>query len=99
MQTGHQLTRGMGVSVVVVAGRDKPGWSAEIGGGISDEIGGGDGVRGGVGQGADWGHRRRQGGVSGSNRIQWGGVERGGGGLSLEIRRERNHVSNNVVYF
>ena len=60
---------------VVVAGRNRPGGGKETGGGFNDEIG--DGVGGGVGQGTERG-RRRRGGVSGSERFKWIGLERSG---------------------
>ena len=78
MRAGHPAARSAGVSDLVGAGGDRPGGSAEKGGGVSDKIGNGDGVIGGVDQGADQGRGRRRGGVSGSKRVQWSGVERGG---------------------
>ena len=73
MREVHLASRSAGVLEVVGAGGDRPGGSAETGGGISDEIG--DGVRGGVGRGSDRGRGRRRGGVSGSERVKWSRVE------------------------
>ena len=75
MRAGHSAARSAGVSAVVGAGPDRPGGSAETGGGINDEIR--DRIRGGVGQVSKRGRRRRQGGVSGSKRVKWSGVEDG----------------------
>ena len=54
MRVGHPAARRAGVLEVVGAGGDRPGESAETGGGISGEIG--DVVIGGVGRG----HGRRR---------------------------------------
>ena len=65
MRAGHLASRSAVVSEVLGAGGNRPVGSAETCGGVSDEIG--DGVRGGeIGRGADWGHGRRRGVVSGS---------------------------------
>ena len=81
MQAGQPATRSAGVSEVVRTGRDRPGGSAETGGGINDEIG--NGVRGGFGQGAKRDRGRRRGGVIG----RAGPVERRGTG-----QRKVEHV-------
>ena len=77
-------TRSAGVSEVVGAGQDRPGGSAETGGGINDDIG--DKVRGGVGRGAEWDRGRREGGVYGSEQVQWSGAERSGVEQSGAVR-------------
>ena len=95
MRAGHSAARSASVLAVVGAGRDRPGGSAETGGGIDDEVG--DGVRGGVGRGAERDRGRRQGGVSGSERVQWIGVEQGGGWIitHLDLRRVSNTTGKN----
>ena len=67
------MARSAGVSKVVGAVGNRPGGSAETDGSISDKIE--DGVRGGVGRGADQGHWRRQGRFSGSKQVKWSGEE------------------------
>ena len=52
MQARHSAVRSAGVSAVVEAGWDIPGWSAETGGGINDKIG--DSDRGGLGRDPNW---------------------------------------------
>ena len=75
MRAGHPAARSAGVSEVVVAGGDRPRGIAETGGGISNKIGDRYVFKGGVGQGDDQGSGRRRGGVSGSEWVQWSGVE------------------------
>ena len=68
------MARRTGVSEVVRTDRDIPEGSARKGGGSSG--GNGVGFRGQARQGH---RRRRQGGVPGSERVQWSRVEQGGG--------------------
>ena len=81
---------------VLGAVQDRPGGSAETGGVIDNDIG--DGIRGGVGRGARRDRGRRRGGISGSERFKWSGVERGGGQMStlLDLRRARREQSSNL---
>ena len=69
---------------VVGAGRNRPGGGEETGGRVNDEIG--DGVGGGVARGTQRGHGRR-GGVSGSKRVKWSGMELGRGRMSNQPRQ------------
>ena len=57
-RAGQSTARSVGVSAVMGAGRNRPGGSAETGGGINDKIG--DGVRGGFGWGDKKGRGRRR---------------------------------------
>ena len=75
MQAGHSAARSAGAPAVVGAGRNRPGGGEETGGGVNNEIG--DRVGGGVGQETER-IRGRRGGVSGSERVKWSGLERGG---------------------
>ena len=68
MRAGHLAARSSGVLEVVEAGGNRPGGSAETGGGISDNIR--DRVREEVGRGADQGRGRRRVGVSGRKRVK-----------------------------
>ena len=79
MRAGHPAARSKGVLAVVGAGRNRPGGGEEMGCGVNDKIGVGGG--GGVGRGTERGCGRR-GGVSGSERVKWSRVERGGGRMS-----------------
>ena len=81
---------------VVVTDRDRPEGNAKKGGGSSD----GNGVRVGVrGQaGRDRG-RRGQGGVPGSERVQWSGVDRGGGLLNLNLQRATINGGYRVEFY
>ena len=76
MRSGHPEARRAGVSEVVGIDGDIPEGSARKGGGSS----GGNGVRvrvrGRAGRGCG---RRGRGGLPGSERVQWSGVEWGGG--------------------
>ena len=76
MQAGQPADRRAGVSVVVGIDGDRPEGSAREGGSSSGGNGNGFGVRGRAGQGRD---RNRRGGVPGSERVQWSGVDQGGG--------------------
>ena len=76
-----------GVSVVVGIERNRLGGGEETGGGDNDEIGAGFG--GGGRRGIEWGLGRR-GGISGSERVEWSGMERGGRVINLDRRRDRN---------
>ena len=71
MQAGHTAARRAGVSVVVGTDGDRPEGSAREGGG--NRNGSGFLVRGRAGRGRG---RRRRGGVPGSERVQWRGLER-----------------------
>ena len=73
MQAGHSTARSVGVSAVVGAGRNRPGGVDKTDGGVNDKIR--DRVGGGVGRGTKRG-RGRRGGVSGSERVKWSGMER-----------------------
>ena len=79
VQKGHLAARRAGVSEVVGTDRDRCEGSAREGGGSSGGNGNGQGfgVRGRAGRGR--GRKRGGGGVPGSERVQWSGVERGGG--------------------
>ena len=68
------------------AGQDIPEGGDETGGGVNDDIG--DIFGGGVGRGTERG-RGRRGGVSGSDRIKWSIMERGGGRMSDHPDRRR----------
>ena len=85
MQAGHSAARSAGVSAVVGSGRNRPGGGKETGGGVNNEIG--DGVGGGVRRGTERGCWSRRGGVSGSERVKWSGMERGGGQMSDQPRQ------------
>ena len=78
MRTGHLAARRAGVLVVVGTDGDRTEGSAREGDGSSGGNGNRSGsrVRGRSGRGRG---RKRRGGVPGSERVQWRGVERGGG--------------------
>ena len=70
---------------------------AKMGSGIIDDKRGNI-FRGGFGRGAKQDRRRGQGGVSGSERVQWRGLERDGGRLSthLDLQKDRNHDGKQI---
>ena len=80
VRTGHLAARRAGVSSVVGIDKDRPEGSAGEGGGSSsgtrNRSGFGFGVRGRTVRGCG---TNRGGGFPGSERVQWIGVERGGG--------------------
>ena len=76
MRADHPADRRSGVSTVVGTDGDRPEGSARKGSGSSGGNGNGFGVRGRAGQSRG---RRKPGGAPGSERVQWSGVERGGG--------------------
>ena len=82
MRAGNSSSRSAGVLAVVGVGRNRPGGGKETGGGVNDNIG--DGVGEGVGRGTKQGHGRR-GGVSGSKRVKWSGVDWGRGRMSNHL--------------
>ena len=73
-----------GVLTVVVTGRNRLGGGEETGDGDNNEIG--DGFGGGVGRGIKRGLRRRR-GVSGSELVEWSGMEQSGGRMSDQPRQ------------
>ena len=74
MRAGHPAARHAGVSAVLGTDGYRPRGSARKG--VIIKGGSGAGVRGRDGWGSG---RRRRGGVPGSERVQWSGLERGGG--------------------
>ena len=84
MRAGHSAARSAGALAVVGAGRNRPGGSKKTGGRVNDNIG--DGVGGVVGWGTERGCGRR-GGVSGSDRVKWSRMDRGGGWMSDHPRQ------------
>ena len=97
MRAGHLASRRVGVSELVVAGRDRPGGSSKTCGGIDGEIG--DGIRGGFGWGSKQDCGRRPEAVSGSERVQWSGVEQDGGRFitHLDLRRAKHTVGSKLA--
>ena len=98
IRAGHPVARSTGVSEAVGLVRDRPGGSVKTGGSIiDDEIG--DGFRGGFGRGSKRDCGRRRGGVSGSEQVQWSGVEWGGGQLrmNLDLQGARNTAGRKVA--
>ena len=71
-----------GVPTGVRTGRHRLGGGEETGGGDKDKIGSGFGG----GRGAEWGLGRR-GGISGSERVKWIGMERGRQEINLDRGR------------
>ena len=96
MQAVHSAARSVGVSAVVGAGQHRPVVAEGLCGGINKEIR--DKVGGRVRQGNEHG-RGRRGGVSGSERVQWSGMEWGGGQMidNLDRRRARNTAGRERV--
>ena len=77
----------MGVSAVVRTRRNRIGGGEETGGGDNDATGSGFG--GGSRHGIERGLGRR-GGISGSERVKWSRMERGGRVINLDRQRDRN---------
>ena len=81
---GQSASGSKGVSEVVGADRNRPGGGEETGGRVNNKIkdrvggGGGDGIKRGLGS---------RGGVSGSERFKWSGMEQGGGQMSDQPRQ------------